>query len=304
MDARRAPLSPEILAEVRKLHFTTKKFAEQGLAGQYRSAFRGRGIEFEEVREYFPGDEIRTIDWKVTARSGKAFVKSYREERELSVMLAVDVSASTLTGTRRQLRDTLIAQIGAVLTLIALQNNDKVGLVTFSDKIDSYHPPRKARGAVWRILHEVLAPGVRGTTTDLTATLSFLNNVLKRRSVVFLISDFIADGFEQELAILAKRHDVIAVSVSDPSDFRLPDVGLVSVVHPETLEEFLLDTGDKALGRKYQESAELKRVTLGNMFSRYGVGRLELSTDRSFLPSLREFFDRRLKSSKHVHVRL
>lgn len=296
-------VSPEILAEIKRLHFLTNRLAEQTLSGRYRSAFRGRGIEFEEVREYFPGDDIRSIDWKVTARSRKPYIKSFREERELSVMLAVDVSASTLTGTRMQLRDRVIAQVGAVLTLIAVQNNDKVGLLTYSDALETYHPPRRARSAVWRILHEVLSPAGSSKRTDLSGMLSFLNRTLKRSSVVFILSDFLAAGYERELSALGRRHDVTAVTVSDPADHALPQVGIVALRHPETGEEILVDSSDPAFSKHYRESSHDYHVQLQRLFARCGVGHLELKTDEPFIIPLRRFFDARRSQSQAVRPR-
>ena len=291
---KHTPLSPEMLAEVKKLHFQTRRLANQGVVGRYRSAFRGTGMEFEEVREYFPGDDIRAIDWKVTARSRKPYVKSYREERELTVILAVDVSASTLSGTRGNLRAELIAKVGAVLSLIALTNNDKVGLVTYSDRLESYHPPRKARSSVWRILHEVMAEapvGHRGT--DLSGLFSFLSNVLKRRAIVFVLSDFIATGFEVPLATLARKHDVNAVVVSDPADRAIPDSGIVRVVDPETGESTLCDFSSEKVRTAYQQLARVKSDAREKLFLRNGIGRLELNTDQPFIGPLRRYFDQR-----------
>lgn len=283
-------LSPETLSEIRKLHFRTKRMATEGLAGQYRSAFRGRGMEFEEVREYFPGDDIRSIDWKVTARSRKPYVKSFREERELTVMIAVDVSASALTGTRGRLRESVLAQVGAVLTLIALRNNDRVGLVTYSNKLETFHPPRKGRSAVWRILHEVMAPHIEQSTTDLGGLCAFLSRVLKRPAVVFILSDFHASGYERELSILAKKHDVTAVTVSDPTDTELPLNALVEFQNPETGERVLLDLTDNSTLETYKLHANKWRTGLDSLLRRCRVSKLQLSTEKNFLPVLQRFF--------------
>ncbi|MFN8392297.1 MAG: DUF58 domain-containing protein [Bdellovibrionota bacterium] len=287
-------LTPELLREVKRLHFQTRRLADQGVVGRYRSAFRGTGMEFEEVREYFPGDDIRSIDWKVTARSRKPFVKSYREERELTVMVAIDVSASTLTGTRGALRAAQIARAGAVLSLIALTNNDKVGLVTYSDRLESYHPPRKARSAVWRILHEVLAEIPSGQRqTDLAGLCSLLSNVLKRRAIIFVLSDFIADGYEVALGTLARRHDVNAVVVADPADYELPDSGLTRIYDPESGETRLVDLGDTKLRADYRNLARERAKARDDIFRRHGVGTLSLQTDKPFMDELRRYFDRR-----------
>ena len=298
-----ASLSAELLAEIKRLHFQTKRLADQGVVGRYRSAFRGLGMEFEEVREYFPGDDVRAIDWKVTARSQKPYIKTYREERELAVIVAVDVSASTLAATRGRLRSAIVARVGAVLTLIALNNNDKVGLVTFSDRIESYHPPRKAKSSVWRILHEVLTPTTSRRSTDLAGFCRFLSNVLTRRSIVFVVSDFIGEGFELPLATLAKRHDVTAVIVTDPADFDLPSAGLVSVFDPESREALLLDCEDDALRKAYREEARKFHAERYSMLRRLGVASVELSTNKPFMNEIKRYFDRKAVARSRVSHR-
>lgn len=285
------PLPPELLEEVRRLHFQTRRLADQGIVGRYRSAFRGQGIEFEEVREYSPGDDIRLIDWKVTARARKPFVRTYREERELTVIIAVDVSASTFSATAAQTRESLIAKIGAFLTLIALRNNDKVGLVTFSDRLETFHPPRKARGAVWRILHEVLNERHYRHPTDLSALFAFLSAVLKRRAIVFVLSDFIDRDFEPELSHLARRHDVNTIIISDPSDYELPDAGLVELLDPESEACLTVDSSDPAVRTEYKQLAASRIRELERLFIRHGVGYMELFTDRPFISAFRRYFN-------------
>jgi len=290
-------LRPDLLASIRDLHFATRFLADQGLAGQYRSAFRGRGVEFEEVREYSPGDDIRTIDWKVTARSRKPYVKVFHEERELTVMVAVDISASTLGGTRGVLRENLVAKIGALLTLIALRNNDKVGLTTFSSEIISYHPPKKGRGAVWRMLHEVLAPKtnveIRSQKTDFGNLFKFLSRVMKKRAVVFIISDFIGADYEKDLAILAKRHDLTAVQIIDPIDLELPNVGLISLRDSETGATRILDTSDPKTLEIYQRLGKERVSNLERLFRKVKVGHLTLRTDQPFINKLRAYFSQK-----------
>ena len=289
-------LTPELLTEIRRLHFHTRRLVDQGVMGQYKSAFRGKGIEFEEVREYMPGDDVRSIDWKVTARARKPYIKNYREERELTVMIAVDVSRSTHTGTRVQLRESLIARVGAALTLVALNNNDKVGLVTFSDRIETYHPARKAKSAVWRILHEVLTPQEYGHKTDIAMACKFLSTVLRRPSIVFIISDFCGGDFrvnelEIPFAVLSKRHDVTTVIVDDPSSEVLPNVGMIDLKDPETGKVFLVDTGNMALLALYKQEAAKKRQELMDVFNRYRVDSIELSTaQESFMHALQKYF--------------
>ncbi len=313
-DFRSSSLPPEILAEIKKLHFHTRKLADQGIRGSYRSAFRGHGIEFEEVREYTPGDDVRSIDWKVTARSQKPFVKSYREERELTVMLAVDISASTHTATRTQLREKLIASVGAILSFIALANNDKVGLVTFGTEIEKYFPPRKARSAVWRILHEVLSHSVinptarkakpSSTGTDLNGLLTFLNRTLNRRAIVFILSDFVAPDYEAPLAVLAKRHDVTAIVVRDACDIELPNSGLVVVKNPETGAITTLDTGSKLLRDSYSKLALAAHNSTREMFFRRNVDLIELRTDEDFLHKLKFYFRNKERSTRARRERI
>ena len=308
-NSRHSAISPELIAHIRRLHFESNKLADETISGQYRSAFRGRGIEFEEVREYSPGDDVRAIDWKVTARSRKPQIKVYREERELTVMLAVDVSASTMGGTRGQTKENLIAQLGAVLTFIALKNNDKVGLLTFSDCIENYHPPRKARGSAWRILHEVLQSGEYSSGTDFPETINFLNQVLKRHSIVFLISDFILPREQLEdkaknplhaaLSRLSRKHDVTAIVTRDPFEYQLPSVGLLQIRDPETGVEALLDTSDQGV-RKAFERQELERQSLlQSLLRKYRISSLELRTDKSFHHKLRSYFRQRGRRRLH-----
>ncbi|MDR2337234.1 MAG: DUF58 domain-containing protein [Deltaproteobacteria bacterium] len=213
-------LSPEIIAELKTLQITTKKLVTASISGQYRSVFKGRGIEFEDLKNYQAGDDVRTIDWKVTARSQHPYIRTYREERELNVVVAVDISGSTSTGLQDKLKKDLIAQVGASLALIALNNNDKIGLVTFSDKIEQYLPPRKARSAVWQIGQKVLAPHQVQTQaqTKLEIVFNFLAKVLKQRAIIFVISDFLDSGYEKSLVHLTKKHDLTTIVVETPID--------------------------------------------------------------------------------------
>ena len=318
--SQRPDLPPELLREIQRLHFQTRRLADQGVGGRYRSAFRGTGVEFEEVREYVPGDDIRSIDWKVTARSRKPYVKIYREERELTVLVAVDVSRSTMTGTRGSLRAPVIARAGAVLTLIALNNNDKVGLVTWGNGLESFHPPRKGRSAVWRVLHEVmlhpsLAPGAdngersaysagtaRPTGTDLAGLFSFLSTILNRRAIVFVVSDFMSPPFERELSLLAARHDVNGVVVTDPADSELPRAGLISLLDPESLQSIVVDSNDSEIRSAYAEAAAARIAARQTLFRRHGVGEVELRTDRPFMPDLRRFLESKAHARARAHL--
>ncbi len=295
----RPPLPAELIREIRQLHFQTRKHVDEGVVGRYRSAFRGTGMEFEEVREYLPGDDIRRIDWKVTARSGRPFVKSYREERELIVMLAVDLSASTHTATRGQTRAKVLARVGAALTMIALRNSDKVGLVTFSDKIDSYYPARKARGSVWRILHEVLAErdfSHKGTNYE--EVFSFIQNVLKRRAIVFLLTDGLGKMNNPALRSLAGRHDLTVVTVRDPADLTLPKAGLVRLTDPESGETQLIDTSNREVRERYELSAGKAAAETASYLNRYGAELLTVWTNKPFGAALRVYFEQRVRRKR------
>jgi uncharacterized protein (DUF58 family) len=294
-------LDPKLIQEIRRLSFITKKLASTSIMGVYKSAYRGQGIEFEEVREYQPGDEIRSIDWKVTARTGAPFVKSYREERELTVMIAVDISASTLTGTKGQLRSSLIAQVGAVLTFIALHNRDKVGLVTFAEDIKSYFPPKRSRSSVWRILHEVLGAKRDHEGTDIKNLCSFLSGVMKRHSVIFIISDFKSPSFEKELSILNKRHDVTAIRIMDACDHQLSGSGIIRAVDPESGETFLIDLSNSGTREKFASLARTANRDLRSMFRQRKVDLLELSSDQSFIDPLRNFFLAKQNSKTRIN---
>jgi len=294
---------PELIKEIKRLNFSTKRLASAALMGSYRSAFRGKGIEFEEVREYQPGDEIRSIDWKVTARTGRPFVKSYREERDLTVMIAVDVSASTLTGTKGDLRGNLIAKIGAALTYIALNNRDKIGLLTFADEVKSFFPPKKNRSAVWRILHEVLSAKKNHEGTDIAGATSFLSGALKGRCVIFVISDFKSPDFKKELSILSKRHDVTAIRIVDDSDLNLKGSGILRVRDPESKQTYLLDLSNKNYKAKFSKVAKRENKELRNIFAKRNVDLLEINSSSSFIEPLKKFFlAKQSKNSVHTIV--
>lgn len=297
-------VSPDLLAQIRALHLSTRKLVDRGFAGQYRSAFRGQGIEFEEVREYKPGDDIRAINWPVTARARKPHVKVYREERELTVVVAVDVSRSTLSGTRKQLRERVLAQVGAVLSLVAVNNNDKVGLVTFSDQVEKYIPPRRARSVVWRILHDVLSPRGHRPATDIGKVCEFLSQVLPRKAVVFILSDFFDSGFSQPLSVLSRRHDVTAIIVRDPIDFAPFNEGLGLLFDPESGSRHLVDFSNRKVREKYAEQVKQSRVSLTRTLVQSRAAFLELSTEEDFMPTLQAYFSGRHQRLLTKHERL
>ncbi|MEW6252016.1 MAG: DUF58 domain-containing protein [Planctomycetota bacterium] len=282
----------EVLRKVRRIQIVTAALVQDVFAGQYHSAFKGRGVEFEEVREYQLGDDVRTIDWNVTARTGRPFVKNYREERELTVMLLVDVSASQAFGTRSQLKRELVAELGAVLAFSAIQNNDKVGLILFTDRIERAVPARKGVRHVLRVVRELLYNEPAGRGTDIAGALEYLR-MLHRRAVVFLISDFAAPEFRGALRIVRHRHDLIPVVIRDEREQRLPAVGYVELLDPETDEQVLLDTRSRAVRRRFAELAARRDEQLTAEFRRLRTDWLWLRTGETYIDALRAFFRRR-----------
>src|SRR3954470_6019200 len=236
----------EILKKVRRIEIKTKGLSNHIFAGEYHSAFKGRGMSFSEVREYAVGDDVRSIDWNVTARSSTPHVKVFEEERELTVMLLVDVSASSLFGTHGRSKREMITEIGAVLSFSAATNNDKVGVIFFSDKVEGFIPPKKGRSHILRIIRELIALEPKGVSgTQLSAALEYLNNVLKKRTITFILSDFISAPYETPLQLAARRHDVVGVQVYDRADRELPDAGIVQVADAESGELMWIDSGNK-----------------------------------------------------------
>ncbi len=290
-----------ILGKVRQLEIQTNRLVDDSLAGHYHSVFKGRGMNFDEVREYVPGDEVRTIDWNVTARTGRPFVKKFVEERELTLMLMIDVSASGDFGSAEQSKRERMAELGSVLAFSAVRNNDKVGLVLFTDEVELYIPPAKGRSHILRVIREILFFQPVGRQTDLVAPLDFVNRVLRRKAVTFLVSDFCLPGdFDRSLAALQpklnatnKRHDLIAVSVNDAREAELPAIGWLAVEDAETGEQVELPTLDPAIRERFAELAEASRETLRRSIRRSGVDLLELSTEGAYMPALLSFFGKR-----------
>jgi uncharacterized protein (DUF58 family) len=285
----------EILQKIQKIHIHTSYLVNDIFAGEYESAFRGRGMEFEEVREYTPGDDIRDIDWNVTARMGHPFIKLYREERELTIMLLVDVSSSGLFGTVTQLKNELAAELASVLAFAAIKSNDKVGLVIFSDHVERYIPPKKGRSHVWRVIKEVLEHQPRATGTNIGAALNYLNTVCRRRAVVFLISDFIAHGYEAALRITNKKHDVIAINITDPRERELPKVGMVALEDAETGETLLVDTTDEQVRTAYRILSGKNFEQRLSTFKAAHIDYLDIRTDTPYIDTLLKFFRMREK---------
>ena len=290
-DARQTPA--EILKKIRALEIKTKGLVQTMFAGDYHSVFKGRGMNFEDVREYQPGDEIRAIDWNVTARLGTAFVKKFTEERELTVILVVDVSASGNFGSVSQSKRELAAEVACVLAFSAIRNNDKVGLLLFSDRVELFIPPKKGRSHTLRIIREILffKPAGRGTAPALA--LDYLNNVVTRRAVVFFISDFQTSDFSRELSVSGRRHDFIALHIQDQREEALPNVGIITLEDAETGEQIEINTGDRTTRARFSAQAETRRAELNRTLRRNNIDAISLRTGENYLPALRSFFKQR-----------
>jgi uncharacterized protein (DUF58 family) len=286
-------LTREQLKAVRKIQIRTSHLVTDLFAGQYQSVFKGRGMEFAEVRLYQPGDDVRTIDWNVTARTGLAHVKRYAEERELTVMLLVDASASTVFGSVRQLKSALATELGAVFAFSAISSNDKVGLIVFTDRIELALPPRKGTRHVLRVIRELLSLRPAGRGTDLAGGLEHLGRVTKRRSVVFVVSDFLDGGFRRALRIAGRRHDVVAVVLEDPREAELPAVGLVELEEAETGARYVVDTGDARVRTAFGRQAEAARRERDRALRAADVDAVVVRTDRPYIEPLLRFFHMR-----------
>lgn len=282
-----------ILKKIRHLELKTRGMVEAAFAGQYRSVFKGRGMNFEEVREYQPGDEVRTIDWNVTARYGEAFVKKFTEERELTVMLLVDVSASGNFGSVQMSKRELAAEVASLFAFSAIRNSDKVGLILFSDHVELFITPKKGRAHTLRLIREILFFEPKGRGTDPAGALNFLNQVVHRRSVVFLISDFQSRDFSKELSVTSRRHDLIAVPIVDPCEEELPDVGRLTLEDAETGEQIEINTSDASARRAYQVAVITRQQACLREFRRKRIDAISLRTDADYIPALRAFFRNR-----------
>ncbi|MFO7937496.1 MAG: DUF58 domain-containing protein [Kiritimatiellia bacterium] len=285
----------ELMKQVGRIKILTAHLIDDRLAGDYHSVFKGQGVEFDEVRPYIPGDDIRSIDWNVTARTGHPHVKRFSEERELTVMFLVDVSGSQIFGSGTRSKSELAAEITSLLAMTAIRNQDKIGLILFSDRILKSIPPRKGRTAVMRLVREVLAADETREGTDITAALRFLNNIQKRKAVVFLVSDFQDSGYEKEFRVTARKHDVIACPITDPCELKIPDVGLVEMQDPETGELLLVDTSSSSVRRNFALHAEKEKENLSLFFKRNGIDTIHLFTDRPYIDDVRALFHRRAK---------
>ncbi|MBQ4479116.1 MAG: DUF58 domain-containing protein [Victivallales bacterium] len=292
-------LPSELAKRIRQLEIRTRKEVTDVLSGEYKSAFRGTGMEFDEVREYQPGDDVRSIDWNVTARQGRPFIKRFQEERELTVFFAVDLSASGLYGAGQTSKNDLAAELCATLAFSAVKNNDKVGLLLFTDRTELFIPPVKGTTSAMRLIREVLAFQPQGKGTDLAGAMDFLARVLKKRAVVFLISDFIGGGdYDKPLQLLARRHDFVALQLDDDSEEKLPDAGLVELEDAETGEIMLLDTASPKVRLTYEFLFTQRQFQLANRFQRLGVDHLRLTAGHEFTRELAAFLKRRIRARK------
>jgi uncharacterized protein (DUF58 family) len=283
----------EVMRKIRRIQIHTSHLVDDLLAGQWHSAFKGRGIEFEEVRPYQVGDDVRAIDWNVTARAGEPFVKLFREERETSVMLLVDLSASQDFGTQQQTKRELVTELGATLAFSAIKNNDKVGLTLFSDQIEKSLPPRSGTRHVLRLIRELLYCQPSGRGTDLRGALDHLNRTARRRSVVFLISDFQDSGFEKPLRVTRRKHDVIPLVISDPREQVLPNVGLLTLRDAESGKLITIDTASSRQRRAYRDRMQQKHESREAMFRRLRLHAICISTGQDYIEPLQRFFHQR-----------
>jgi uncharacterized protein (DUF58 family) len=288
----------ELAKKIRYIQIYTSKAVNDILAGEYESVFKGRGMEFNEVREYYPGDDIRSIDWNVTARTGEPHVKLFVEERELTIMFMVDLSASGAFGSTRKIKNDVAAELCALLAFSAIKNNDKVGLIVFTDQVEMFIPPAKGTTHVLRLIRDLLDFTPGQTQTNIAVGIEYLGRVITRRSVVFLISDFLGEGYEKPLRVLGKKHDLIAVSITDPREIKLPNVGLVELEDAETGELILIDTGSAAIRKRYEQLGTARQGYLKEMFRSMNIDHIEISTNRDYLIDLIKFFrtrERRLQ---------
>jgi uncharacterized protein (DUF58 family) len=288
-----APIPEEIFAAVRRIEIRTSRLVEEMFSGEYHSVFKGRGMEFREVREYVPGDDIRTIDWNVTARTDHPFVKLFDEERELTVMLVADVSRSGKFGSGRRTKMEVVAELCGVLAFAAISNKDKVGLVLFSDRVEKYIPPAKGKSHVLRLIRDLLTFEPEGEGTDLNAPLQLVGSVLKRRATLFLVSDFWADDFTMSLRVVNRRHDCIAVRIRDPREVAVPHVGLVRWVDAETGRSYLTDCSDAVTRRALAERVRRHDTALEKMLQRLSVDLVDIDATRSYVEPLQLFFAQR-----------
>jgi len=286
-------LSEALFKKIQRFHFTTKRLANDLFAGQYESAFKGRGMEFAEVREYQIGDDIRTIDWNVSARFGRPFVKVFHEERELTVILILDLSGSHLFGTKGKFKRELLAEVAGMLAFLAIRTNDKVGAILFSSGVEKYIPPKKGASHVWRLIKEIFTYEPQDLSTNIDAVLTYLNRVAKRHTILFLISDCMDTGFEKSLRLTAKKHDLTVIRVTDPAEEVLPEVGMIALKDPETGETALINSNSKRLRERWRAYRKEQTDYLRDLFRRAGIDHVELVTNGPVVEPLTRLFEMR-----------
>lgn len=283
-------ITKDILKKIQQIEIHTRRLVNESFIGEYHSVFKGRGMEFDEVREYQPGDEIRTIDWNVTARMGRPFIKRYVEERELTVMLLVDVSASGNFGSVRQLKNEVAIEVCALLAFSAIKNNDKVGMIMFTDRIEKFIPPKKGTKHVLRVIRELLCAESAGKGTNISVALEYMDKISTRRAISFLVSDFLANDYAHALRIANKRHDVIAVTVIDPRERELPNVGFIELRDAESDEILLVDTANPLARKEFGALNARQKQERSRLFRSMGVDEIIISTDRHYVEPIVRFF--------------
>ncbi len=283
----------ELIKKVRKIEIKTRGLSKQLFSGEYHSAFKGRGMAFSEVREYMQGDDIRTIDWNVTARLRNPYIKIFEEERELTVMLLVDISGSQSFGTQDKFKRELITELAAILSFSALLNNDKIGLILFSDKVEKYIPPKKGKSHVLRIIRELIEFKPENTGTDIGGALAYLTNVIRKKAIVFIMSDFISPDFEKPLKIAGSKHDTIAMQIYDESEESLPDLGIIKINDAESREEMWIDSSSSKVRNEYSRWWELKEKELKFLFNKNKIDMIKIRTNESYISPLMNFFKKR-----------
>ncbi len=283
----------DILKKVRKVEIKTRSISKQIFSGEYQSAFKGRGMSFSEVRDYHYGDDVRNIDWNVTARSGNAHIKVFEEERELTVMLLIDISRSSIFGTQTQFKNEIITELAAVIAFSASINNDKVGAILFSDKVEKYIPPKKGRSHILRIIREILYHEPESKGTDLAIALEYLNNVQKKKAITFILSDFMVQDYETALSIASKRHDIVGMHIYDERETYMPNVGMLRSVDPETGELVFLDTSSRKVREEYEDWYDANYQYYNTIFNRYKSDHLSIATGEDYVKKLLKFFKRR-----------
>ena len=288
-------LTKELLKQVRQIEIRTKGLVNQVFSGEYHSVFKGRGMEFSEVREYQFGDDIRNIDWNVTARLGHPYIKVFEEERELTVMLLVDLSGSLMFGSVSKTKQRIAAELTAILAFSALKNNDKVGLILFTDKIEKFVPPRKGKKHVLRIIRDVLSFEPEGKATNLKGALEYMNNTIKKKSIAFLLSDFMDEGYEKILRIVGRKHDLIGIVLDDRREKEIPDIGLVKLADAETGAERWIDTGSKRVRNQMLSDRKEREKIRNSIFVKSRLDRIEVTTGSNYIQPLVQFFRRREK---------